>query len=145
MINEVTLIGNLGRDPELKHTNKGTAVCNLSLATTHRAKVGDQWQDQTEWHRVTVWGKTAENVAQYCQKGKQIFVRGRIQTRSYEKDGQRHYATEIVAEFVKFLGSRASDAGSQHTPNTTSQGAPGAIANHFDAGSYSVTNEEIPF
>ena len=145
MVNKAILIGNLGRDPELKHTNSGTAVCNLSLATTHRMKKGDRWEDQTEWHRVTVWGKTAENVAKYCKKGKQLYVEGRIQTREYEKDGQKRYATEIVAEFVKFLGGRASDAGSQSAQSTTSQGAPGAISNHFDAGSYSVKNEEIPF
>ncbi len=109
MHNEVTLIGNLGRDPEIKHTQKGTAVCNLSLATSHRVKRGEQWEDETEWHRVTVWGKTAENVARFCKKGKQLFVKGRIQTRSYERGGEKRYATEVVAELVKFLGGKGAE------------------------------------
>ena len=138
MVNKAILIGNLGRDPELKTTNSGTSVCNLSLATEHSIKKGDQWEKATEWHRVTVWGKTAENVAKYCQKGKQIYVEGRIQTREYEKDGQKRYATEIVAEFVKFLGSRESAGAAD---NTGSSGAPAP----YEPGGYSGGNEDIPF
>ena len=105
MINRVTLVGNLGQDPEMRNTNSGMAVCNLSVATTHRAKDRDgNYQDQVEWHRVSVFGKTAENVNRYCRKGRQVYVEGRLQTRSWEKDGVKRYSTEIVADVVKFLG-----------------------------------------
>lgn len=137
MINKAILVGNLGRDPELKHTKNGTAVCNLSLATEHRVKNGDTWEKATEWHRVTVWGNTAESVAKYCQKGKQIYVEGRIQTRKYEKNGEDRYATEVLAELVKFLGSRGDAAGA------TSSGSSGAPA-PYDPGSHT-GGDEIPF
>lgn len=105
MINKVILVGNLGQDPELRNTGSGMAVCNLSVATTHRAKDRDgNYQDQVEWHRVSVFGKTAENVNRYCRKGRQVYVEGRLQTRSWEKDGVKRYSTEIVANEVKFLG-----------------------------------------
>jgi single-strand DNA-binding protein len=106
MINRVTLVGNLGQDPEMRNTNSGMAVCNLSVATTHRAKDRDgNYQDQVEWHRVSVFGKTAENVNRYCRKGRQVYVEGRLQTRKWQdKDGRDRWSTEIVADVVKFLG-----------------------------------------
>lgn len=138
-MNKAILIGRLGKDPELKHTTSGTAVCNLSLATDHRVKKGaDQWEKATEWHQVTVWGKAAENVAKYCSKGKELCVEGRIQTEKYEKDGQTRYTTKVIAERVKFLGSRES-AGA--AANTGSSGAPAP----YEPGGYSGGNEDIPF
>ena len=112
-INKVILIGNLGRDPELRYTQSGQAVANFSLATTDRFsnREGDR-QERTEWHRITVWGKTAENCAQYLNKGRSVYVEGRLQTREWEdKEGQKRRTTEVIAQTVQFLGSRGQGAG----------------------------------
>jgi single-strand DNA-binding protein len=105
-VNKVILIGNLGADPELKYTPSQRPLCNLRIATTevYKDKSG-QRQEKTEWHRVTVWGDQAENCNKYLAKGRSVYVEGRLQTRSYDKDGQKHYATDIVADRVVFLGS----------------------------------------
>jgi len=105
MINKAILLGNLGADPELRTSANGTAVCNMRVATTSRAKVDDQWTDQTEWHTVCCFGKTAENCQRYLSKGRQVYVEGRIQTRKWQdKDGNDKWSTEIVAKDVKFVG-----------------------------------------
>ena len=112
-INKVILIGNLGRDPELRYTQSGQAVANFSLATTDRFsnREGER-QERTEWHRVTVWGKTAENCAQYLNKGRSVYVEGRLQTREWEdKEGQKRRTTEVIAQTVQFLGARGQSAG----------------------------------
>ena len=107
MVNKVILIGNLGHDPELRSTQGGQSVCTLRLATTDKYKDRDgNWVDRTEWHSVVVWGRQAETVNQYCRKGKQIFVEGRLQTRKWQdKEGKDRYSTEVVADNVRFLGS----------------------------------------
>ena len=112
-INKVILIGNLGQDPEMRSTASGTAVANLRLATADRRKDRDgNWTDHTEWHTIVAFGRTAENVAQYCRKGKQLFVEGRLQTRKWQdRDGRDRYSTEIVADNVRFLGGRGDSAG----------------------------------
>lgn len=115
MINKAILVGNLGADPEIRTSNSGVAVGNLRLATTTRVKRGDQWEDETEWHRVTVFGRTAENCGRFLEKGRQVYVEGRIQTRKWQdKDGKDRWSTEIVADVVKFIGGRggASSGGS---------------------------------
>jgi single-strand DNA-binding protein len=105
-VNKVILVGNLGADPELKYTPSNRALCNLRIATTDVFKdKGGQRQERTEWHRVTVWGESAENCNKYLAKGRSVYVEGRLQTRSYDKDGQKHYATDVVADRVVFLGS----------------------------------------
>ena len=104
-VNKVILVGNLGADPELKYTPSNRALCNLRIATTEVYKdKGGQRQEKTEWHRVTVWGETAENCSKYLAKGRSVYIEGRLQTRSYDKDGQKHYATDVVADRVVFLG-----------------------------------------
>ena len=105
-VNKVILVGNLGADPELKYTPSSRPLCNLRIATTevYKDKSG-QRQEKTEWHRVTVWGDQAENCNKYLAKGRSVYVEGRLQTRSYDKDGQKHYATDVVADRVVFLGS----------------------------------------
>jgi single-strand DNA-binding protein len=109
-INKVILIGNLGRDPELRFTQGGTAVATLNIATTRSYTKGGQGGErveETEWHRVTVWGKDAENANKYLTKGRQVYIEGRLQTRSYEdKDGVKRYSTDVVAETVQYLGGR---------------------------------------
>lgn len=105
MLNRVTLIGFLGKNPELRHTQSGVAVCTFSLATSesYKDKQG-QKQETTEWHRVVVWQQQAELCAKYLSKGRGCIVEGKIQTRSYDdKDGTKRYATEIVAQKVTFL------------------------------------------
>lgn len=112
-VNKWIGIGNLGADPELKHTPSNKAVCNLRLACNEVFKdKSGQKQEKTEWVRVTVWGDTADNCAKYLAKGRLVYVEGRLQTRSYDKDGQKHYSTEIVSDRVVFLSS-GRDGGGQ--------------------------------
>lgn len=107
-VNKVILVGNLGRDPELRYTQGGAAVANFSLATNERWRDNDgEQQERTEWHRITVWGKTAENCAQYLQKGSSVYIEGRLETREWEdKDGNKRWTTNIIARTVQFLGRR---------------------------------------
>jgi single-strand DNA-binding protein len=104
-VNKVVLVGNLGRDAELKYTPGGAAVASFNMATTDvfKDREGNR-KEQTEWHRITVWGRTAESLAEYLKKGKQVYVEGRINTRSWEKDGEKKYSTEIKADRIVLLG-----------------------------------------
>jgi single-strand DNA-binding protein len=113
-VNKVILVGNLGADPELKYTPSSRPLCNLRIATTevYKDKSG-QRQEKTEWHRVTVWGDQAENCNKYLSKGRSVYIEGRLQTRSYDKDGQKHYATDVVADRVVFLGSGGGGGGGE--------------------------------
>ena len=112
-LNKVMLIGNLGKDPEMKYTPSGQAVATFSLATSRKWKNkegGDQ--EDTQWHNIKVWGRSAEVAQQYLKKGRQIYVEGRLETRTYDdKDGNRKYFTEVVAMQFLMLGSKRDDAG----------------------------------
>lgn len=104
-VNKVIILGNLGRDPDPRHTGTGTAVCELAVATTRKWKGKDgKMAEETEWHRIVLWGVQAENAAKYLAKGRQVYVEGRLKTESYDKDGQKHYSTKIQADVVQFLG-----------------------------------------
>ena len=104
-INKVILVGNLGNDPEMKYTAGGMAICTLSLATTSVRKDKDGQQiEKTEWHRVKLFGKTAEVAGEYLKKGRQVYIEGRIEYGSYEKDGVKHYTTDIIGEDMQMLG-----------------------------------------
>jgi len=107
-LNKVMIIGNLGADPELRYSPQGAAFANFSVATTDVwfDKATGEKQERTEWHKIVTFGKTAENCAKYLAKGRQIYVEGRLQTSSYEKDGQTHYSTKIMADVIHFLGSK---------------------------------------
>ncbi len=107
-INKVILVGNLGRDPEIRYSQQGTAVVKFSIATSESwvDKNSGQKQERTEWHRITVFGRQGENCEKYLSKGSQVYVEGKLQTSSYEKEGQTHYSTDIIANTVQFLGSR---------------------------------------
>jgi single-strand DNA-binding protein len=107
-VNKAILVGNLGQDPEMRTTASGTSVATLRLATTERRKDREgQWNDHTEWHSVVVFGRQAENVSRFCRKGKQLFIEGRIQTRKWQdREGKDRWSTEIVADNIRFLGSR---------------------------------------
>ncbi len=130
-VNKVILIGNLGADPELKYTPSQRPLCNLRIATTEvfKDKAG-QRQEKTEWHRVTVWGDQAENCNKYLAKGRSVYVEGRLQTRTYDKDGQKHYATDIVADRVVFLGS----GGGGGEGRGEGRGKPGGFSGRGDSG-----------
>jgi len=109
-VNKVILVGNLGRDPETRYTTGGDPITNVSIATTDtwKDKNGEK-QEKTEWHRVAFFGKLAEIAGEYLKKGSQVYVEGRLQTRKWQdKDGQDKYTTEIVADRMQMLGSRAS-------------------------------------
>lgn len=105
-VNKVILLGRLGKTPEIKYLPSGQAVCDLSVATSQTYKDrNEQQQERTEWSRVVVWGKTAESCAKYLQKGQQVYIEGRLETRSWDdKEGKKVYATEVVASNVVFLG-----------------------------------------
>ena len=111
MINKVILVGNLGRDPETRATQGGGSVCTLSVATAERQKGRDgEWENHTEWHRVAVFGQAADACVRFLQKGRQVYVEGKLRTSKWQdKDGQDRYTTEIIAFEVKFLGGRGSD------------------------------------
>jgi single-strand DNA-binding protein len=105
-VNKVIILGNLGRDPELRYTQTGQAVANFTMATTEKWGEGGDRKEKTEWHRVVAWGRTAELCAQYLAKGRSAYVEGRLQTREWEdKDGHKRTTTEIVAFSVQFLGA----------------------------------------
>jgi len=111
-VNKVILVGHLGADPEIRYTPQGAAVANLRLATNESWKnKNGQREDRTEWHRVILWSKLGELAGQYLKKGSQVFIEGRLQTRSWDdKDGQKRYSTEIVATSMQFLGGRSDGA-----------------------------------
>lgn len=106
-LNKVMLIGHLGNDPEVRVLSNGTTVANFSIATNeyYRDQNGEQ-KERTEWHRVVVYGKLAEVCRQYLKKGKQVYVEGRLQTRTWEKEGKKNYITEIICSEMQMLGSR---------------------------------------
>ena len=112
-VNKVIVLGRLGQNPELKYIPSGQAVCQLSVATSESYKDrNEQMQERTDWHRVQVWGKMAENCAKYLKKGQQVYVEGRLQTRSWDnKEGNKQYVTEIVAGQVVFIGSGHGEGG----------------------------------
>lgn len=124
-VNKVILVGNLGKDPEVRYVQSGNAVCTLRIAVTERRKDGDNWRDHTEWMDVVTFGKTAENAGQYLAKGRQVYVEGRMQTREYDdKAGVRRWRTEVVANQVLFLGGPGGDkpAGTADRPTPSGGG-----------------------
>ena len=130
-MNRVTLVGNLGQDPELRYTQNQIPVANFSLATTEsRTDAQGQRQEQTEWHRVIVWNKQAENVNKFLKKGRSVLVEGKIQYRKWQdKNGQERYTTDIVAQRVLFLGGNQGQmAGDQYGNPSQQYGAPNQAA-----------------
>ncbi len=142
-VNKVILVGNLGANPEMRFTQGGQAVANLRLATTERwTDRNGQKQEQTEWHRVVVWGKQAEICGQYLTKGRQIYVEGRIRTRQWQdQQGQKRYTTEIVAQNVQMLGSRQDGAAAGPREDAGAQAAPDEATADFGGG----PDDDIPF
>ncbi len=152
MLNKVFLIGNLGRDPEVRTTASGQAVASFSVATSRRWKDRDgNRQEHTEWHNVVCWGKQAEIAGQYLSKGKQVFIEGRLQTRSWDdkQSGEKKYKTEIIVENFNMLGGRpgAGGGGDYEAPepppgHSYGGGGGGASRAGFDA---EPDDDDIPF
>ena len=138
MVNKVILVGNVGRDPELRYTASGTAVANFSLATSRRWRDRDgNRKEETEWHRVVAWARTAEIVNQYAGKGRQLFVEGRLQTRQWEdRDGNTRYTTEVVADNIQLLGRQGDVDSSPGGGGADPDGPPGPA---------DITDDDIPF
>jgi single-strand DNA-binding protein len=123
-VNSVVLVGNLTRDPELRHTPSGTAVTTLRIAVNDRVKRGEEWQDAAYYFDVTVWGRTAENCAQYLSKGRPVAVQGKLTWREWDaQDGTKRQSVEVVADNVQFLGGgrEGGDGGGQFVPSGASQ------------------------
>lgn len=125
-LNKVMLIGNLGKDPELRYTASGQAVTSFSLATSEKFKdkTSGEWVERTEWHKVTLWAKLAELAGEYLAKGKTVYIEGRLQTRKYDKDGVTHYTTEIVGDKMEFLSSKGERSGGDAASAAKTGGAP---------------------
>lgn len=152
-VNKAILVGRLGRDPETRYTSGGQAVANFTLATdeTYKDRTGER-QKRTEWHRVVLWGKLAEIAQQYLKKGMLVYIEGRIQTRQWEdkRDGQKKSTTEIVANVMRMLTSRAEGAAAGAGAGAA---GPGRGTDEFEAsapheepgGGAEVSDEDIPF
>ena len=142
-VNKTILLGNLGRDAELRYTPAGAAVSTLNLATTEvwNDKSGER-KEKTEWHRVVLWGKQAESLQEYLLKGKQIYVEGRLQTRKWDdKDGNTKWTTEVRADRVVLLGGRRDDGGGPRPERQERQQAPAMS----EAPAPELTEDDIPF
>jgi single-strand DNA-binding protein len=139
MINKAILIGNLGKDPELRYTANQVAVATFSIATTDRRKdASGTWVDQTEWHNIVTFGNTATNCQKYLKKGSKVFIEGKIQTRKWQdKEGKDRYTTEILANTVQFLTPKSAGGGDASAYNNPAQdasadeGSSGAILSGF--------------
>lgn len=140
-LNKCMIIGNLGKDPEMRYTSAGNAVTQMSVATNrnYRNQAGE-WESETEWFRVVVWGEQGERAAEYMKKGHKVYVEGRMQTRSWEgQDGQKRYATELIANKVTSLERRDKDSGG-YTPEEPA-GYQGNSQPTTDANDY----DDLPF
>lgn len=141
---KVSLVGNLGKDPEVRFTAGGTAVANLRVACTERVKgKSGEWEDHTEWVSVVCFGKTAENAGQYLQKGRQVYAEGRLQTREWaDKDGNKRTSTEVLANNILFLGGGNGGGGGGGAPST-GRGASTSAPGPNDPPP--LTDDDIPF
>jgi single-strand DNA-binding protein len=155
-VNKVILVGNLGRDAELRYTPGGAPVATLNMATTEvwNDKTSGQKQEKTEWHRIVLWGKSAESLSEYLTKGKQIYVEGRLQTRKWQdKDGNDKYTTEIRGDRIVLLGGGGGGGGMggggqrAQRPAAVQSGSSGGGGDHEPMGEpiSDLTDDDIPF
>lgn len=145
-LNKVMLIGNLGKDPEVRYTTSGQAVASFNLATSEKFKnkSGD-WEERTEWHRVTLWGKLAEIAGEYLAKGKTVYIEGRLQTRKWtDRDGNDKYTTEIVGDKMQMLGGKG-DGGSSSGGGTRRPAAGGVADTTVSYDEPPFQDDDIPF
>ncbi len=141
-VNKIMIIGNLGRDPEVRYSQSGNAVCNLSVAVTEKVKDGDGWKDATEWFRVVTFGKTAENAGKYLAKGRQVYVEGRLRTQKYkDKDGVEKQSTEVIAYAIQFLGG----GGEAKKPGGPPSASSTPASNEPPVGDDGFIDDDLPF
>jgi single-strand DNA-binding protein len=135
--NKIIVVGNLGRDPELRYTAQGTPVCSFSVATNDR---NGEMQDHTTWFRITLWNRLAETASQYLQKGKQVYIEGRLRVEEYvDRDGKPRHSLEVFATDMHFIGSRGDDGGTHERAASASAGA-GPPDSQAD-----LSDDDIPF
>ena len=159
-INKVILVGTLGNDPDVKYTQGGMAIATLSVATTSSRKDRDgNFQEKTEWHRVKLFGKTAEVAGEYLKKGRQVYIEGRLEYGSYEKDGVKHYTTDIIGDDMQMLGGgegqRSGGGYGEDRPQRSAaprrdsapaqRAAPAAAAQQAGGGFDDFADDDIPF
>jgi len=140
-LNKVMLIGNLGKDPEVRYTGAGTAVASFSLATSEKFKnKGGEWEERTEWHNITLWARLAEIAGEYLAKGKTVYIEGRLQTRKWQdREGKDRYTTEIVGEKMQMLSGKGEGGGRPAAGRPESQEAPSYEEPAFNP------DDDIPF
>lgn len=158
-VNKVILVGNVGKDPEVRYLEKGVAVAKFPLATseTYKGKDGEK-VTATEWHNVVLWRGLAETVEKYVKKGSQLYIEGKIRTRSYDdKDGNKRYVTEIVADLMQMLGKRSDSSGDDRTDRSSdnnqkaqnssaqSEGPSGGTASDTFDNTSSSDDDDLPF
>ena len=151
-VNKVILIGNLGKDPEVRYAPSGSAICNVTLATSRqwKDKTSGEKQEETEWHRVTFFDRLAEVAGEYLKKGKSVYIEGRLKTRKWtDKEGVERYSTDILADEMKMLGSRegGDDAGGGQRSAPAARpaaGKPAAAAAKSSSG-FADMDDDIPF
>ena len=155
-VNKVILIGNLGKDPEVKYTPSGTPVAKFSLATNEKYKdKGGEWQERTEWHNIVAWQRLAEIVGEYVKKGSKLYIEGRLQTSSWEdkQSGEKKYKTEIVANDLVLLSGRGEAGGDSEGGGRSFSRSAGASSgmdqrtppHHQEMAGAEITDEDIPF
>ncbi len=144
-VNKVILVGNLGQDAEVRVPPGGQTVASFSIATTENwtSKEGEK-KEQTEWHRIVLWGKTADSLQPYLVKGKQIYLEGRLQTRQWEKEGQKHYTTEVKADKIVLLGGGGAGGGSRGGDRQVERSGDGGYQDPMRDPA-PVTDDDIPF
>ena len=151
-VNKVILIGNLGKDPEIKYTPSGVPVAKFSLATNERYKdKAGEWQDRTEWHNIVAWQRLAEIVGEYVKKGSKIYIEGRLQTSSWEdkQSGEKKYRTEIIANDLVLLSGRGENSEAYSSRSASASAGLDQRTHQAEEGSQphpaEITDEDIPF
>ena len=145
-VNKVILLGNLGKDPELKYTNQQFPICSFSLATGDRKKdASGNWVDVTDWHNIVVLGKQAENCANFLKKGRQCYIEGKIQTRKWQdKEGKDRYTTEILAQNVQFIGAKG-EGSTRYSVENTGASSNDMLSSLPTADEISAANNSVSF
>jgi single-strand DNA-binding protein len=145
-VNKAILVGNVGKDPEVRYLDKNVAVARFPLATSdpaYKTASGLDVPERTEWHNIVAWRGLAELAEKYIKKGSQLYIEGKIQTRSWEKDGVKRYSTEITAETIQFLGRR--NDGQESQGGVAPQAASAAAPQAFDAPTSDAPDDDLPF
>ena len=148
--NKITIIGNLGRDPELRYTPQGTAVCDFSVAVNDRKRdKAGEWQDVTTWFKITFWGKQAENASKYLTKGRQAYIEGRLQVEEWtDRDGNNRFTLAVQGSDIQFLGDGRGESSDQHASESSyTPAANTSTSDDFSgqASTSTATDDDIPF